>query len=83
MDNKSILFVSQYFTPEVFRGNEIAYDWAKRGIKVTVLTGIPNYPAGRFFDGYGFFRRRRECIDGVDVIRVPIFPRGKVLSRFC
>lgn len=77
MENKSILFVSQYFTPEVFRGNDIAYDWAKRGVKVTVLTGIPNYPAGRFFDGYGIFRRHRECVDGVNVIRIPIFPRGK------
>lgn len=73
---KKILFISQYFTPEFFRGNDIAADWARRGYDVTVVTGIPNYPKGKFFDGYGLFRRRREVVDGVKVIRIPIVPRG-------
>jgi len=73
---KKILFVSQYFVPEFFRGNDIAADWAKRGYDVTVVTGIPNYPKGKFFSGYGLFKRRREVINGVKVIRIPIVPRG-------
>jgi len=40
-----------------------------------VVTGIPNYPKGRFFKGYGYFKKRRETIDGIDVIRIPIIPR--------
>lgn len=43
MDIKRILFISQHFTPEFFRGNDIAEDWAKRGYAVTVVTEIPNY----------------------------------------
>ena len=45
--------------------------------KVTVLTGIPNYPNGKFFNGYGFFKKKRELYKGVEIVRVPITPRGK------
>lgn len=72
----NILFISQYFYPETFRGNEICFEWARRGDTVTVIAGIPNYPQGHFFKGYGFFKRRREIIKGVSVIRVPVIPRG-------
>lgn len=72
-----ILFISQYFYPETFKGNDIAFDWAKRGFDVTVIAGIPNYPQGSFFNGYGLFKRRKEIIDGVKIIRIPIVPRGK------
>lgn len=72
-----ILFVSQYFYPEVFRGNDICFDLASKGEDVTVITGIPNYPQGCFYKGYGLFKKRKEKINGVTVIRIPIFPRGK------
>jgi len=72
-----ILFVSQYFYPESFRGNELVFDFVKRGFDVTVLTAKPNYPSGKFYDGYSFFNKRSEVINGVKVIRTPIFPRGK------
>lgn len=48
----------------------------ERGHEVTVLTGIPNYPSGRIFSGYGYFSKRREQYAGVEVIRVPLIPRG-------
>jgi glycosyltransferase involved in cell wall biosynthesis len=73
--NKHILVVTQYYYPENFRINDITKEWIKRGYKVTVVTGIPNYPKGRFFKGYGYFKKRRETIDGIDVIRIPIIPR--------
>ena len=44
-----ILFVSQYFFPETFRGNDIVFDLVEKGHDVTVLTGKPNYPLGFFF----------------------------------
>ncbi len=55
-----ILIVSQYFWPEEFRINDLALDLKARGHRVSVLTGLPNYPAGRFFPGYGFFNIGRE-----------------------
>ncbi len=74
---KRLLFICQYFSPEVFRGNDIAFDVVKRGGEVTVICGTPNYPKGRFFDGYGWFKRRKETVNGVKVIRIPIIPRGE------
>lgn len=60
-----ILFITQYFYPENFRGNDICFYLANAGYDVTVLTGIPNYPEGRFFKGYGLFQKRKEIIQGV------------------
>lgn len=82
-----ILFVCQYFYPEVFRGNDIAFHWAEEGHDVHVVTGIPNYPDGVFHKGYGLFKRRHEDfiqdVSGfkkfkgkVRVTRLPIIPRG-------
>lgn len=75
--SKRILFVCQYFYPETFRGNDVAFYLAKKGHQVHVVTGIPNYPGGQFFSGYGLFSHRHEVIDGVKVTRLPIVPRGK------
>ena len=71
-----ILVVSQYYYPEAFRINDMCAEWVRRGYEVTVLTGIPNYPYGKYFDGYGLFRKRRETHDGVDIIRIPLIARG-------
>ena len=43
-----VLLVTQYFYPENFKSNDIAFELVKRGYEVTVLTGIPNYPQGCF-----------------------------------
>jgi glycosyltransferase involved in cell wall biosynthesis len=42
----------------------------KAGHKVTVITGAPNFPAGKVFDGYANKWRTQETIQGIDVIRV-------------
>ncbi len=52
-------------------------EWVKRGYKVTVLTGIPNYPEGKFFPGYSWTKRREEIWNGVRILRIPLLPRGK------
>lgn len=71
-----ILFVCQYFFPEVFRGNDIAFHWVEKGHEVHVVCGVPNYPQGKFYEGYGLFKKRREKIKGVKVTHLPIVPRG-------
>ena len=72
-----ILFVSQYFYPETFRGNDIVFDLVIKGHDVTVLTGKPNYPSGFFYKGYKFWGVQHEQIEGAKVIRIPTIPRGK------
>ena len=70
-----ILITTQYFYPENFRINDFAFQMVKRGHEVSVLTGVPNYPEGKFFGNYKCFRC--ESIGGVLVYRVPLIPRGK------
>ena len=71
-----LLIVTQYFWPENFRINDLAVGLVERGHEVTVLTGKPNYPEGRFFSSYGFLRRNYDEYHGVRVVRVPLTPRG-------
>lgn len=78
---KHILLISQYFYPETFRVNDMACEWVKRGHKVTVLTGIPNYPMGKFYDGYDRKHRIRETWNGVNIIRIPLIARGSSANR--
>ena len=70
-----ILVVSQYFYPEQFKINDITSEWVKRGYKVTVLTGIPNYPQGEYYEGYDLEHHRREKWKGMEIIRIPLRPR--------
>jgi colanic acid biosynthesis glycosyl transferase WcaI len=76
-----ILYISQYFPPEMgapaARAAELSRHWARDGHEVTVLTGFPNHPTGLVPAEYrAKFRRlvSREMIDGVSVIRTWLFP---------
>lgn len=72
-----ILILSQYFWPESFRINDVALGLQERGHSVEVLTGLPNYPAGRLFDGYRPDSwRKPDLFQGVRIRRVPLVPRG-------
>lgn len=79
---KHILLISQYFYPEPFRVNDMACEWVKRGYRVTVLTGIPNYPMGQFYEGYDRNHKTRETWNGVEIIRLPLIARGNTRNKF-
>lgn len=72
----NILVVCQHFYPESFRINDICTELAKRGHKVSVLTGIPNYPTGKIFDGYEDCFKNPRTYNGVTVYNTDIIPRG-------
>ena len=71
-----ILIVSQYFWPETFRINDMALGLKERGHEVAVLTSIPNYPEGKFFQGYSFFGTSKEIWNGITIYRSSQIPRG-------
>ena len=77
MNKLRILIITNHFHPENFRINDLALGFQERGHKVAVFTGVPDYPEGKFFKGYGIFRRRRENWQGIEVVRFPLVPRGK------
>ena len=64
-----ILAICQYYFPEQFRITNICEELVKEGKSVTVLTGLPNYPKGYVEKEYKWFRRRKEKINGVQVLR--------------
>ena len=76
-----ILIVSQYFYPENFRINDLAIELKNRGHEVSILTGIPNYPQGKFYEGYTMFKNRFHIFQDMEIHRVPIFPRYKGALR--
>lgn len=71
-----ILFISHYFQPEpnFFVGLPFAKELVKRGHEVEVLTGFPNYPGGKIYDGYHVRMLQRETLEGIPVNRVPLYP---------
>lgn len=80
MGKKRILVVTQYIYPENFKSNELVFEMAKRGYHVDVLTGIPNYPEGVYYNGYGLFKKRIEKKGGVNFYRCFQSPRGRKAS---
>ena len=75
-----ILIISQYFWPENFKINDIALGLKDKGHEVSVLTGIPNYPKGEFFEGYNL-KSSDELWNGIKIYRSKLFPRGKGAIR--
>lgn len=77
-----ILYVSQYFPPEMgapsARVSQLARHWSAGGHEVTVLTGFPNHPTGVVRSDYrSRFRRGfiTELWEGIRVVRVWLVPR--------
>ena len=71
-----ILFIAHYFQPEpnFFVGLPFAKALKDAGHQVQVLTGFPNYPGGRIYDGYKVKFIQRETLEGIPIIRVPLYP---------
>lgn len=76
-----ILYVSQYYSPEMgapaARASELARHWAKAGHQVSVLTGFPNHPTGVVPSEWRQRLRRltyHEEAEGADIYRTWLWP---------
>ncbi len=70
-----VLLLTQWFDPEpTFKGLVFARELVRQGFDVEVVTGFPNYPGGRVYAGYKIKLIQRECIDGVQITRLPLYP---------
>jgi colanic acid biosynthesis glycosyl transferase WcaI len=76
-----ILYVSQYFPPEMgapaARAAELAHHWSEAGHEVSVLTGFPNHPTGVVPPEWRSRLRRltyNEKVGRVDVFRTWLWP---------
>lgn len=70
-----VLLLTQWFDPEpTFKGLVFARELVRQGFDVEVVTGFPNYPGGKVYSGYKIKLIQRECIDGVQITRLPLYP---------
>jgi colanic acid biosynthesis glycosyl transferase WcaI len=70
-----ILMLTQWFDPEpAFKGLQFARKLRDSGHGVEVLTGFPNYPGGKLYPTYWIQPWLKESMDGVPVVRVPLYP---------
>ena len=70
-----ILLLTQWFDPEpTFKGLAFAKELKRQGHEVQVLTGFPNYPGGKIYDGYKLKLCQREEIEGISILRVALYP---------
>lgn len=73
-----ILYISQYFPPEMgapsARVHELARRWVQNGAEVCVLTGFPHHPTGKIPPQYRQHIFKRERLDGIKVVRTYVYP---------
>jgi glycosyltransferase involved in cell wall biosynthesis len=71
-----VLFISNYFPPEVnapaTRLYEHARQWVKDGGSLDVITAVPNFPEGVIYPGYEN-HYSEENVEGIEVARVPTY----------
>ncbi len=69
-----ILYLSQYFPPEVGATQTRAYEMARylatQGHRVTMLTEVPNHPSGIIPPHYRGKLAQFQPLDGIDVVRL-------------
>ena len=75
---KKIFFLTNTFFPEhgaaPNRLLNTALGLQKAGYKVEVLTGIPNYPYGKFYKGYKSKFYQKESYQGITIHRFWLYP---------
>ena len=82
-----VIFLTITFDPEpgALRGLPLAKWLAARGYDIKVLTAFPQYPEGRIYPGYRVRPWQREVMEGIPVLRVPIYPSHdtSAVRRMC
>src|ERR1700733_5245611 len=70
-----ILLLSQWYPPEPMKLlSDLTESLVAMGHEVHVLTGFPNWPSGKIYPGYHQRLVQRETVNGVRIIRIPLYP---------
>jgi colanic acid biosynthesis glycosyl transferase WcaI len=82
-----IILLMQFYDPEpAYKGQAFAEAIAKAGYEVEVVTGFPNYPGGKVYDGYRMRPIKKSKENGVAITRLALYPShdqsklGRVLN---
>lgn len=70
-----IVHLSQLFDPEpTFKGHDFVKGLEDRGFEIEVVTGFPNYPGGKIYDGYRIRPVVREAMGEIEITRLAVYP---------
>lgn len=76
--HRNVTIICSSFPPETGaapgRMAHLANSLQQKGMKVTVITALPNYPTGSIFEGYRNQLWHRELVNGIDVYRTWLIP---------
>lgn len=82
---RNLVILTQYYAPEPgapqIRLRAMVEELMRLGVRVRVITGMPNYPVGKIMEGYRGKLVMDDEIDGVPVKRLWLYPAmgpGKV-----
>ncbi|WP_340249695.1 glycosyltransferase family 4 protein [Sulfitobacter pontiacus] len=70
-----LIFLTQFYDPEpAYKGQAFAEAVRDLGYDVEVVTGFPNYPGGKVYEGYRIRPWHRSIQNGVRVTRLALYP---------
>ncbi len=73
--SRRILLLMQFYDPEpVYKGQRFAEEVAKLGYDVEVVTGFPNYPGGKVYDGFRISPVLKSRVNNIDITRLALYP---------
>ena len=77
MISLKILVVCQHYWPEPYPLEDVCEELVKRGHRVDVVTGVPNYPMGYVYEEYKNGKNRKQEHNGVRIRRSLTIARRK------
>lgn len=78
-----ILVVCQHYWPEPYYLSDVCEELVRRGHRVHVVTGVPNYPMGYIYKDYKHGKNREQVRNGVRITRTfTIGRRNSAVFRF-
>ena len=82
--NRNILIISPLYNPEINRVNDLVEHLLRQNHNITVISPIPNYPQGKYYKGYGIFKKRYEKYKNLKIFRILVWPRrnGSKINLF-
>tara|TARA_Y100001970_G_scaffold92819_1_gene116997 strand:- start:754 stop:1986 length:1233 start_codon:yes stop_codon:yes gene_type:complete len=82
--NRNILIISPLYNPEINRVNDLVEHLLRKNHNITVVSPIPNYPQGKYYKGYGIFKKRYEKYKNLKIFRILVWPRrnGSKINLF-
>ncbi len=70
-----LIFLTQFYDPEpAYKGQAFAEAVQDLGYDVEVVTGFPNYPGGKVYDGYRIRPWQRSTKNGLRITRLAMYP---------